>query len=260
MKNLSFLLLLTFLLLASCTSTVRTKYYEPAVLKSDISYLPKPISADTVKSSVYMSAGYHQKQTSLEESADMVHMFQLFLNRAHTFRHINIAYGASGLTGYLKNNMIEAGESNYFKTKPFHSLVLRGSVNTYIKKNNIDYRWLGAEFAYSREYGAFKDFRSEVYRQPDFFSIINHETFTAGLSSEVIFHNPNTVSNQLGVRLFAGKTFSNLTYLGMYYIGDSPINANPFIATLALFIQLNRLNIVLEGGGSTAQGRIGYRF
>jgi hypothetical protein len=251
--------LLLMLMLAGCSSAIKVNYYEPAVYKADISYQPKPMSADSFKSATYISGGYNQKQTSSEESADIAHMFQLFLSRAHTFSNLNISYGASGLAGYLKNNMMEAKDPFYFKRKPFSSLALNGSINTYVNKNNVDYRLLGAEFSYSREFGAFKDFRNEIYHQPNFYSVTNRELFTAGLSSEIIFHLEDDVSTQFGFRLFAGKTLTRMNYQGQSDVGVIPKELNPYTATFAFFFQKGPFNTVLEAGTSS-QLRFGYRF
>jgi hypothetical protein len=247
------LLLIAGVFLSSCSPGIVNKYYDPALLLADISYQPKPMASDSLKSAIYISGGINQREMQSESNSyDMINMLQFDVNRAHTFNYINASYGFFAMGGYFKNGLINNGEPHVFDKKNFSAIGLRGSLNTFYTKNNVDYRLLGIELSYSQEFGNYSKFRKSLQNQQYYYSIDNTKLFTAGVTTEMIVHSRRKEANQLGTRLFIGKTFNKLTYKGTFEKPDL-INVN-----IAIFGQLDKFHAILEGG-TAAQLRLGYR-
>ena len=260
-RNMKVHYFLILLFLSSCdVSRIYPKYYDPALLHIDISYQPKPMAVDSLKEAKYVSAGINQKEISNRtKSYDLVSMIQSDLSRAHTFNGVNISYGIFGMAGYVENGLINKGEPYYYDKKSFLAVGARGAVNTYFTRGNVDYRIIGAEFSYNKEYGDFATFRKTIYDELYYYSLHNTELFTAGLTSEVILHSRKKISSQLGARLFVGQSFNITTYLGPI-IGEGTRRPNVNSVQLSFFGQLNRFHGVLETVSSGGQVRVGYRF
>lgn len=255
-------LLFLGVILSSCSSTqVIPKYYDPAMLNNDISYLPKPMSGDLKKDMRYISIGAGQKVTDGESNKyDELLSLQLNLSQAHTFKNLNLAYGIFGVSGFLKNGVIAPGEPYHFNKKKFSALGVRGSVNSYLKKGDIDFRLIGAEFSYSKESGEFQAFRKIAFNKPSYYAVGNTELFTAGLTSEVIINIDSKLLTQLGTRLFVGKSFNTLNY--SYSEHDFP-KRSPRInnINIAFFGQLKRFYGVLESSyPGSHHAKVGFRF
>jgi hypothetical protein len=75
--------------------------YGPALHKSDISYMPKPMSMDSVKSATYVSGGLVLDFGN--NLSDQLTSGQLNISEAHTFKNFNLAYGAFTSLGNYSN-------------------------------------------------------------------------------------------------------------------------------------------------------------
>ncbi|MBC8051973.1 MAG: hypothetical protein H7Y13_02815 [Sphingobacteriaceae bacterium] len=254
------LLPLAVLFFGSCSTGM--KYFDPALLYTDISYQPKPVSIDSLKTANYISLGLNQKETNTESgSYDMLTSLQLDISRAHTLKNLCFSYGIFGMMGYMKNKAIEAGEPYYYDKKTFSAAGVRASVNTYVKKGNIDYRFIGAELSYSKEFGDFAAYRKTIYRELNYYSVHNTGLLTAGLTSEVILHNYKYSDRQAGARLFVGRTLNNLVYRGPVPVNSSPEKPKTTNVSIALFGQIKKVVVILEGGsGGNGLVKLGYRF
>lgn len=244
--------LILSLFFGSCSTS--SYYYDPALFKSGIAYQPKPISFDSVKNSNFISVGLGSVSKTEYEST----IFQFDYNRGHTFKNINLSYGAFGLAGSAKNLKVPPENNFYFKRKSFSGLGAKAAFNSFITSGRTDFRIIGLEVAYSKEFGEFADYRIMVLNDSDFYSIVNTGLLTAGLSSEVIWHHKKAISTQFGIRLYVGETFGDY-----YYINSleryNPTNLAGTNASLSFFFQTKRFNATLENGIATYL-KAGYRF
>jgi hypothetical protein len=254
------LLFLTGCLFPASPPKIYHKYYDPALLNNDISYLPKPMSLDAKKHTQYISVGYCEKDGFNEfDKYDELTSLQLSLSQGHTFKNMNIAYGAYGVSGFIQNGLISENEPYFFDKKKFSALGARGSVNYSINKGDFDFRLLGAEFSYSKEFGDFEAFRNAGFNKPTYYTAGNTSIFTAGFTSEAIMYVDEKRTIQLGARGFFGKSFNTLNYVGSEndYPSRSPKVDN---INIAFFGQYKHFFGVLEGSKGGAQGKLGYRF
>jgi hypothetical protein len=254
------LFLLTGCLFPPSTPKIYRKYYDPAMLNNDISYLPKPMSLDRKKHTQYISMAYCEKAGFEEfDRYDELTSLQLSLSQAHTFKNMNIAYGAYGVSGFIKNGLISDKEPYFFDKKKFSALGARGSVNYSINKGDFDFRAFGAEFSYSKEFGDFEAFRNAGFNKPTYYAAGNTSIFTAGFTSEVIMNVNEKRTKQVGVRGFIGKSFNTINYFGSE--NDNPTrNPNVDNMNIAFFAQFTPVFCVLERSQYGAQVRLGYRF
>ena len=253
---------LMLLFLSSCGAPViHPKYYDPALLHTDISYQPKPMAVDSLKQAKYISAGTNQKEIyNGSNSYDWVFMVQSDLSRAHTFKRLNISYGVFGMTGYIENGLINEGDTYHYDKKSFTAMGARGSVNSFFTKGNVDYRIIGAEFSFNKEFGDFAAFRKIIRDEPYYYTLHNTQLFTAGLTSEVILHSRKKTSSQLAARLFIGRSFNTMAYLGPESDEGLPKSPEVNNAQLSFFGQLKRFHAVIEVVPYGTQARLGYRF
>jgi hypothetical protein len=256
LRNLCFIILIVHL--SSCgTIEPVTKYYDPAMLGA-LTYMPKPLSFDSLKVSNYISGGYIQITTPYTRTGvqDIGNLAQAAFSRAHTFKSINFAYGIDGFTGSYHNTFIESGDLDYFKNKSVYGFQLKTSVNTFITSEFYDFRIIGADFSYSKEYGSFSKFREDIIGRENFYSIPETGLFSAGLSSEIVFRSRKSSDRQYGFKLGFQNTFGNLRYQGF---GVQTEKQRSLEASLAIYLQLRKYFLIMEGSRG---GRInfGYRF
>jgi hypothetical protein len=239
--------------LSSCSDHI----YGPALHHSDIAYLPKPMSSDTVKSATYLSGALVVDNSP--NLGDVLTSGQFNLSRANTYNHFNLAYGAFGVLGSYQNSILTTNDPYYFKDKFFGAVGGRLSGNYFASHGHTDFRIIGFEAAYSHEFGDYIRFRREVTNKPTFYTDNRTDLVTLGLTSEVIFHSRNP-HNQFGFRIFSGGTFGKNN---IYTNSSNPyqiINGfnTPIFFTAAYFMQLSRFIAVIETG-SFVQLRVGYR-
>lgn len=261
MMKYQYLLYVALLLVFSACSR---HYYSPALYGNDISYQPKPASFDTAKSAGYVSGGMGANQGSSNNNT--VSFFELNLSHAHVFNNVNLAYGGFGFVGAIDNSnqANEKDQPHSFNSKGFAGWGGRMSVNLFTHMGNADFRYLGAEAAYSREYGDYAAYRRSVYQLPGFQSTTRTELVTIGGTSEILWHPASTTNTQYGFRLFVGRTLGNNDYLESsdYY---ATFQTMPLYVTASYFMQVNHVFGVAELTRNVAplsglRVKIGYKF
>ncbi|WP_448699132.1 hypothetical protein ACFGVR_19450 [Mucilaginibacter sp. AW1-3] len=248
--SLTVIVLLAF---TGCTQRI----YLPALLHNDISYLPRPMATDTVKTSQYIAGGV----TFAEGSASMndnIFIGQLNYSGAHTFKYINIAYGAYGFGGSYSNNTYSPADGYYFSDKSFFGFGGRASANFFAPVGRADIRILGIELSYSKEFGDYLAYRRSVKNQPGFTIDDRSALFTGGLTTEVIWHGAKNYSNQFGFRVFIGKNFGGPTSSSNDYY-DYHVYPSSYTSSISYFLKIHRYLIVLEGGNGI-QIKAAYQF
>jgi hypothetical protein len=222
----------------------------PAFYNNDISYQPKPISADTVHHATYISASLINGQGA--NTNDALTAGELNLGMAYTLKHFNIAYGAFGAAGSFNNQTIPQGQPYYFSNKFAGITGGRASFNYYITSGRVDIRILGIEAAYSHEFGDYANYRKDVAGVPGFYTNTLTNLFTVGGSSEVTWYARDP-SLQFGFRLFLGATNGSYPNYNFY-------NNQREYGSFAYFMQIKKYFMVAEFNSGGGHFNLGYRF
>jgi hypothetical protein len=260
MRKLIIPAVLILLLCSACNK----HFYAPALYNNDVSYQPKPASFDSAKSATYVSIGEGFNQAV--NINNTVSFGELDISRGHVFKNSNLSYGAFGFVGAIdnENHQNELKDPYSFKSKSFAGIGGRASFNMFkALQENINFRYIGIEATYSKEYGDFAAFRRAVQNSPDYSATTRTEMFTVGATSEILWHSPKSTDKQFAFRFFLGKTIGNYDYLK----NKSVLNVNevPVYFTASYFMQikhfwgaaeLTRNDISVPG----MRVKIGYRF
>jgi len=201
---------------ASCSQV-----YSPALYHHDIAYQPKPTSFDTAKSATYISGAF-----AAFPSADFNNTLvggQINLSRGHVFDKFNVAYGAFGSFGDYQNGSGDKASPTYFTDKFFGAVGGRVSANFFTTSDNVDFRFIGIEAAYSHEFGAYANYRQRVNSLGLSNVYVDSRTdlLTLALTTEAIFHNRNNTLTH-GIRGFLGTTLGSNPLNGTFYSSDTP--------------------------------------
>ncbi|MBS1529636.1 MAG: hypothetical protein JSU01_04985 [Bacteroidetes bacterium] len=252
-KNLLFIICLLLL-----TSSCANHTYTSALYHHDIAYQPKPASFDSTKTATYLSGGMNLYTDPTW--ADFISMGQANLSRAHVFKNANLSYGVFGAVGDYQAGT--SGNSPYnFTHKYFEAVGARISGDLYTPYERMDFRYIGFEASYSREFGAYADFRKFLSQQPQFRADTRTELYTLGLTSEILFHNENDVNIQHGLRVFLGVTFGPNPYTGTNYISQD-LTPKPFsqiFPRVSYFLKVHDFFAVIEAGSEFSL-RAGVKF
>lgn len=197
---------LVTLFLASCSTP---SYFVPATAGNDISYLPKPMESDSVKSKNYVSGSI--AGLSLPYGTGDINIGFLNFSRGYTFNNINIGYGAYGFAGstsYDRNFYGNENKVEGFVGKGIFGGGLRSSIGYYDNAGNAEFRILSWENSLSFENGNYSKFRKEVYQlnDPDIITSGKTTLYTTGISTEIIWHPKKNINNHYAFRLFYGFT------------------------------------------------------
>jgi hypothetical protein len=208
LKNKSQLLGFGILLcFSSCNPNL---FYSPVILGQDITYLPKPMISDSVKTNYYGSI--HKGQHAAYNLTDDIKFTELNATVAHALGKFNLAYSFGGLFGKYTNSSLGVLDPDYFQYKRFGAYCFRTSMNYVNKTDNFEFRFPGFEFSYSKERGDFAAFRRYQAAQSHYFTNNNTKLFTAGVSYELIWHPWRKHYKQLGFKVVYAKTYNNTTY------------------------------------------------
>lgn len=234
MKKFAILALFIALAFASCSK----HFYAPALYNHDISYQPKPTSFDSSKTAAYVSLGAGFNQAV--DIKNSISFAELDLSQGHAFNHVNLAYGAYGFIGAIdnSNHENELKDPHSFDSKGFAGIGGRASVNMFKVMDNVNFRYIGIEASYSKEYGSFAAFRREVQNVADYHASTRTEMFTIGGTSEVIWHARNATNYQYALRLFLGKSIGDYSNLRSTSNDDFKVPEFPLYLSVGYFMQL----------------------
>ena len=233
MKNYRLLLLLIIPLVSSCSR----HFYAPALYNNDVAYQPKPTSFDSVKSAGYVSLGFGSNEGV--SSSNTITFSELNISHAHVFNNVNLSYGAFGFAGSIDNSNYDNEKKTdpvAFKSKGFGGVGGRLSVNMFQVMENINFRYLGFEAVYSKEFGDFAAFRQDVHNLPNYNTTTRTEMVTIGGTSEILWQGVNNHKNQFAFRLFIGKTLGDYSYLD----GSDRLDNSKIYVAGSFFAKLNR--------------------
>jgi hypothetical protein len=254
MKYIALSLVLATLLLSSCSRY----YYAPALLRSDLAYVPKPASYDSVKKALYVSGGIGSSIGA--NLSDEITYGTIDVSAGHVFKKVNIAYGAFAYAGKIKNTNYNDDLTNLYPldSKGFSAVGGRFSANLYSAKKRTNFRYLGFEAVYSKEFGNYVKFRKKVDGVENYYAITGTDLLSMGLTSEIIWRNRRAKYTQFGIRVFVGGRYLNYKFSDAN-IYNSSKNAGQF--DLAYFMKYKRyIGSVNTNLLSSAALRLGYSF
>jgi hypothetical protein len=208
LKNKS--LLLVFGILLCFSSCIPHLFYSPAILGQDITYQPKPMVSDSVKTNYYGSI--HKGLNAAYNLTDDIKFTELNASVAHALGKFNLAYSFGRLFGKYTNSSLGVLDPDYFQYKCFGAYCFRTSMNYVNKTDNFEFRFPGLEFSYSNERGDFSEFRSYQASQAHYFTNANTKLLTAGFSYELIWHSWRKRYKQYAFKVTYAKTYDNLNY------------------------------------------------
>ena len=246
--NLKLLIVISAIscMLYSCSNHV----YAPALYHQDIAYMPKPASFSKEKMANYASAGLnvYADPTYINSQVSA----QLNYSQGFRFDKGNFAWGVFGVAGNYERSNDSDDPNPDFKDKFFGAYGARISANLLTKYDNLDWRYLGFEAAYSHEFGSYTDFRKQVADNENYVVDPRTDLFTIGLTTEFVFHgqDPEIVH---GLRGFLGTTIGKNILNDPRYDSDINFNTRVFrtlVPRASYFINVKRFFAVVEVGNA----------
>lgn len=178
-------------------------------------YLARPMEADSIKSFTHISASY-AGAASPDNGRVTFELGMLNINRGHTFKGFNIAYGAFAYLGKANNEYFDSSAINPLEDAPefnknLYGFGLRSSIGFHnmSSNGNTDFRFINWENAISNEKGAYADFREQVYNSRIYDDVAvssRRVLWTTGLSTEVIWRARRNHDIKHAFRFFVGGT------------------------------------------------------
>ncbi|RYG13545.1 MAG: hypothetical protein EOO07_17580 [Chitinophagaceae bacterium] len=264
MKNIITLFLLS-LVITSCGTIAPNSqpvYYTPGLIANDISYLPKPMESDSLKTQNYFSGSF--AGATLPESMGDITMGQLNYHRAHTFKNIKLAYGTfvffggTKETGYVNESRVVSKD---FDGRGFYGGGLRTSIGVFETSGNTEFRILNWENTLSSEVGSYSSLRRKLRNDLEPLSVGSDKNtlLTTGASTEIIWRGSRNADRNYGFRLFIGST------LGLMKNMNYTENKLKGMATdFSFFIKIKRAFATFSSGTNLQQYgskiTIGYAF
>jgi hypothetical protein len=254
MKYITLSIVLATLFLSSCSRY----YYAPALLRSDLAYVPKPASYDSVKKALYISGGIGSSMGA--NLSDEITYGTIDVSAGHVLKNINIAYGAFAYAGKIQNTSNNNDPTVLYplNSKDFSAVGGRFSANLHSGKKRLNFRYLGFEAVYSKEFGNYVNFRKKVNGVENYYAITGTNLLTMGLTSEIIWRNRRAQYTQFGIRVFVGSRYLN------YKFSDADVyrsSTNPGQFDLAYFMKYKRyVGSINTNLLTSAALRLGYSF
>lgn len=198
-RTVTLISFITILFFSSCNYNV---YYVSPFNINCNTYYARPLVSDSIRSAIYgttlISTG------SQNYGRDNPLSVQLSLHRSHTFRYLQAYYGANLAVGtYL------LGENNYLVNRNYDGRYFgggwaNGGINLVIPVKQHEFRVLGIESSFGKEWGDYLQFRNHL---PDSVANIiyrNNRFGSIGLSTEMVFKARN---GAIGMKFAYGESF-----------------------------------------------------
>ncbi len=192
-KKLNKKTLFTGMVASSLLSACVSKSYLPAIYANDVVDMAKPHSTDSCKHAVYVQAnGFfaHNPQILLIGSQPYNNDGGfLTVYHADTFSYLNIAYGVSGFGGDYNTTHYKAQPVS----KSYYGFGLNASASLFdVSSPHVDFRYLGLDMVYSKEFGDYAAFRRQGDPSGDTY-FQQSTLFSYGVFTEVCIKGKNSV-------------------------------------------------------------------
>ncbi|HTE30957.1 MAG TPA: hypothetical protein VK666_11335 [Chryseolinea sp.] len=242
--------LLIISILSSCT---RYAYYQSPTHANASAYRAMPMIRDSAKAKLYLSGSFIGGLAN-QRLRDNINGFNASAHVAHHFGNFQAYYGLTGTLGSYKidstNGWFNTNEDGYPSSsllnsmtgrKSFRSYGAFGGVNGVIPFSGGEWRFLGTEFTYTKEFGQYLDFRQKLpVNAANLVDQRNH-FFTAGLSTDLVLRRS---SNSIGFRV-AGVM--DLATLNVYYQEDNPRVHRSYYFVHTIHFEKNRVTGYFQG-------------
>lgn len=213
MKN-GFILLLIFF--TSCGPSRVFRPYTNGGYGNIKSYVSKPEYLTENTSATYITGEVGLGELQYRTSGDKKTAASLQFHRAHTGKHYNFHYGAGGTYGSYKFNTSLLDAAPAGQRKEFYGLNVKTGINYLKSIPKVDFRILGVELNYRREFGPYQDLLQEVdsdnFTESDYLQwgyepviVPNQSLFSIDLNTEIIFKIKE--EKTWGIGFYGGKMF-----------------------------------------------------
>lgn len=187
MKNL-LLLALAATMLSSCS----TRYLTHPLFQSDMQYMNKPMSTDSVRHATYafgtLALATGDKDFTTSSASGILNFYQ-----SYTFKqpNISLSYGVIGAAGSYE----QAEINNQPKfSKSFQSIGGNFSAAFYLPRKQVDWRVIGVDLVYNKEFGDYARLRKNLTNRGYYDFISPTGLFTYGIFTEVAVKPSDKVS------------------------------------------------------------------
>jgi len=200
MKQIKVILLINIIyFMCSCSPT---RVYSTGSYGSLKSYTEKQHYVDGKFTATYVSGdvsfGRHEQDGN--SFNDTKTITAINIHRNTTARHYNFYYGMGAAFGTYKFREAYQDYIDKDETSKFFTLNLKSGINYTYSRPKIDWRFIGIEFAYLNESGAYQDKLSELNTVVDNDLIVANQKsmFTYQFYSEYVFKISNNEAITLG--------------------------------------------------------------
>jgi hypothetical protein len=202
---------------SSCTSYA---YYQSPLQANAYGYKSIPTNTDSIRSATYVQGGISLGGANVYYQ-DGNNSFMAGLHRSHNFGRFQAYYGIRGVLGsyridsvhnstgrlfhndYLDEDLINANAKNKF----YGAAGAFGALNYLSDTRWGEWRILGAELAWDKEFGEYLDFR-KILRDTSANIIERRNDFLAlAISTDFVFTVPN---GSLGIKLSLVNSLRNI--------------------------------------------------
>jgi hypothetical protein len=228
--------LIQFLIIAVAASRCTSyAYYQSPLHTNTGTYKPIPMGRDSISSAIYASASISTGGAN-DKLRDGNTSFNASVHRSHNFGNFQALYGISGAAGSYKldsvynfgglfsspNGYVDPEKINPHVGRKFYGAIGGfGAVNLVFPTEWGEWRILGAEAAWSREYGSYLRFRKAL---PDSSANLierRSDLLTLAVSTDFVFKTQN---GSIGMKLLMGRSLRNIR---LYLPDGTPSIAAP---------------------------------
>ena len=206
--------------LLSCLFSCRPAYLGAGLHGNEMTYWSKPTTRDSAKITAVYASG-NLTANSGYQAGDRLLLTQGAVYQSHTSKGANLSYGVFGYAGNYNVGTSRIPLDKYQGNYGLYGGGLRASFNFNANIfDNIDWRFIGIDMAYSREFGSLSNLRRSIpdslvrkdniqpnYDRDRIILLRSPEMFTWGFTSEIVFKGKN--NERLALKYFLGRSEQN---------------------------------------------------
>jgi hypothetical protein len=224
-----------FIISIGVSSCASYAYYQSPLHTNTSTYKAIPLERDSIRSAIYASASISAGGAN-DKLRDGNASFNLSVHRSHNLGNFQALYGISGAAGSYNvdsvynfggffgapNQFVDPESINPHVGRKFYGTVGGfGAANLVFPTEWGEWRILGAEAAWSREYGSYLRFRKAL---PDSSANLierRSDLLTLALSTDFVFKTHN---GSIGMKFLMGRSLRNIR---LYLPDGTPSVASP---------------------------------